>query len=71
MRVTFDAQADMAYVYLVQGYIGGGAVRQVLAGDDKDTTTVLDYDAGGRLVGIELFTASRQLHPDLQKIAEH
>lgn len=39
----------------------------VLAEDD---TAVLDYDAHGRLLGIELFDAGRRLHPELLAGAE-
>ena len=70
MRVTFDAVADMAYICLVDRVEPGGAVRQVLAGDDRESTVVLDYDRDGRMIGIEVFSAARQLHPDLLAAAE-
>ncbi|GAA1963377.1 DUF2283 domain-containing protein [Kitasatospora viridis] len=67
VRVEYDALADMAYIYLL-GRIGPGeAVRQVPA---QDNTAILDYDADGRLLGIELFSAGRRLHPDLLRVAE-
>ncbi|WP_432062740.1 DUF2283 domain-containing protein [Streptomyces sp. S1] len=67
MRVEYDASADMAYVYLVDGIAPGEAVRQVPA---EDGTAVLDYDSAGRLLGIEVFSAGRRLHPDLLESAE-
>ena len=67
MRVTFDAETDMAYVCLVDAVGPGEAVRQVAADDGG---AVLDYDAQGRLLGIELFGARRRLHPDLLKLAD-
>ncbi|MFJ6609360.1 DUF2283 domain-containing protein [Streptomyces sp. NPDC091289] len=67
MRVEYDASTHMAYIYLVDGIAPGEAVRQVLAEDD---TAVLDYDAHGRLLGIELFDATRRLHPELLAGAE-
>lgn len=70
MRITFDAVANMAYIYLVDQTVPGEAVRQVLAGDDCDSTVVLDYDRDGRLLGIEVFSAARQLHPALLAVAE-
>ncbi|WP_426501416.1 DUF2283 domain-containing protein [Streptomyces sp. D54] len=67
MRVEYDAGANMAYIYLVDGIAPGEAVRQVPAEDD---TAILDYDAHGRLLGIELFSARRRLHPELLVGAE-
>ncbi|MGW3656789.1 DUF2283 domain-containing protein [Streptomyces sp. NPDC005151] len=57
----------MAYIYLVDGIAPGEAVRQVPAEDD---TAILDYDSHGRLLGIELFSARRRLHPELLGSAE-
>ncbi|MGW3567591.1 DUF2283 domain-containing protein [Streptomyces sp. NPDC000941] len=58
----------MAYIYLVEEIGPGEAVRQEIAGDDM--TAVLDFDAQGRLLGVELFDARSRLHPDLMAIAE-
>ncbi|CAM5393450.1 DUF2283 domain-containing protein [Streptomyces aurantiogriseus] len=68
MRVTYDASANMAYIYLVDRIAPGEAVEQVVAGED--TTAVLDLDSQGRVLGIELFDARRRLHPDLLDVAE-
>jgi uncharacterized protein YuzE len=68
MRVTYDAAADMGYIYLVDEIKPGEAVRQVIAGEDE--AFVLDLDAQGRLLGIEVFGAGTQLHPNLLAIAE-
>ncbi|GIG64112.1 DUF2283 domain-containing protein [Phytomonospora endophytica] len=66
MRVTYDATADMAYIYLVE--IGPGeAVRQV---PTEDNLAVLDYDSDGRILGIEVFSAERRLHPEVLSAAE-
>ncbi|MEV7657774.1 DUF2283 domain-containing protein [Streptomyces anulatus] len=67
MRVEYDASADMAYIYLVDRAAPGEAVRQV---PTEDNTAVLDYDSDGRLLGIEMFSARRRLHPDLLSAAE-
>lgn len=66
MRVTYDAKAGMAYIYLADAVAPGEAVRQAIAGDDM--AAVLDFDANGRLLGVELST--RRLHPNLLEIAE-
>ncbi|MFD7611343.1 DUF2283 domain-containing protein [Streptomyces sp. NPDC059828] len=67
MRVEYDASADMAYIYLVDKIGQGEAVRQVPA---EDNTAILGYDSDGRLLGIELFSARRRLHPNLLGAAE-
>jgi uncharacterized protein YuzE len=67
VRVEYDASADMAYIYLVNTIGPGEAVRQVPA---EDHTAILDYDSHGRLLGIELFSARRRLHPALLSTAE-
>jgi uncharacterized protein YuzE len=71
MRVTFDTETDMGYIYLVDEISPGQSARQVIVDDgDRMMAAALDYDAQGCLLGIELFSASRQLHPDLLAIAE-
>ena len=67
MRVTFDPESDMAYVCPVDAVGPGEATRQVATDDGG---TVLDHDAQGRLLGIELFGARSQLPPDVLKLAE-
>jgi uncharacterized protein YuzE len=66
MRVTYDVEAGMAYIYLVDVIAAGEAVRQVIAGDDM--AAVLDFDASGRLLGVEI--SLHRLHPGLLAIAE-
>lgn len=67
MRVEYDASTNMAYLHLVDSIGPGQAVRQVRAEDDS---AILDYDSHGRLLGIELFGATRRLHPELLARAE-
>ncbi|MDT0546221.1 DUF2283 domain-containing protein [Streptomyces sp. DSM 41529] len=57
----------MGYIHLVDEIGPGEAVRQELT---EDESAVLDFDAQGRLLGIELFDAKARLHPDLMAIAE-
>ena len=57
MRITYDAEADAAYVYLT------GSV------EEPETRTVtsdiyMDFDGQGRLVGIEVLDASKHLDLD-------
>lgn len=55
-RITHDPRANAAYVSLVN-IAPGEAVRQQVVGGD----IVLDYDANGKLLGIEVLDARRLL----------
>ena len=67
MRVTYDPEADAAYAYLVDHIEPGEAVRQVIA---HDGDVVLDLDAKGRLLGVEVLGAKRLLRPETLLRAE-
>lgn len=71
MRITYDRTADAAYIYLAP-VIKPGAVQTTYPCDPAETggEVNLDFDAGGRLIGIEVLDASRKLHPALLKEAE-
>lgn len=58
MRLAYDAEADAAYLYLVEGE---KAARTVAATNDVN----LDFDADGRLIGIEVLDARRRLPKSL------
>jgi uncharacterized protein YuzE len=70
MRVTFDAEDNVGYIHLVDEISPGRSTRQVVAEDEHGSAVVLDFDADGRLVGLELLSARRQLHPDLLGTAD-
>jgi uncharacterized protein YuzE len=63
MRVTYDAAADAAYVSLVDIIGDGEAATQIHSittpGDRGEVA--LDFDADGRLLGIEVLHASAVL----------
>ncbi|MDM8085124.1 DUF2283 domain-containing protein [Cellulomonas cellasea] len=66
MRVTFDASVDAAYIYLVDEITAGGVARTVPVDPREiDGMINLDFDAEGRLLGIEVLEASRFLSPKL------
>lgn len=65
MRVTHDHKCGTSYIYLVDRILTGAAVRQVRAGPD----IILDFDADGHLLGIELLDR-KLLHPTLLAVAE-
>ena len=67
MRLTYDPAADAAYVYLVDRIAPGEAKQQVTA---LDGAVVLDLDATGRLLGVEVVYAKRLLRPETIEEAE-
>lgn len=66
MRVTYDADADAAYIYLVD-QIGAGGVERTVPVDPSEAGGMinLDFDVSGYLVGIEVLDASSFLPPEL------
>ena len=64
MRITYDAEADAAYVFLVDPIPPDGAVRQQVAELDLDgSTLIVDRDTDGRLLGLEILGARDLLDP--------
>jgi uncharacterized protein YuzE len=60
MKLVYDPEADAAYLYLKEG---GKAARTVTTDEDVN----LDFDADGRLLGIEILSAKARLSPELLK----
>ena len=61
---------DAAYLS-VSGHIADGeAVEQVVLGREGRGQVVLDFDADGRLLGVEVLGASALLRPDALAAAE-
>ena len=52
MRVRVDSQSDAVYIDLTQGAIENS--------EEVSDGIILDYDAQGRLVGIEILDASKK-----------
>ena len=72
VRLTHDAEADAAYVYLVDE-IDRGEVASSRVADiplDRAALTV-DFDANGRVLGIEVLGASRILREETITAAEN
>ena len=71
MRLTYDASVDAAYIYIVD-HIGAGAVRETLPCEPAGCKSVfnLDFDASGRLLGIEVLGARAILPADVLNKAE-
>jgi uncharacterized protein YuzE len=64
--VSWDREANAAYIGFRE--IRPGEAAKQLEVTDKDGTTaaVLDFDADGELLGIELLDAERQLPRELR-----
>ena len=56
-RITYQPEDNAAYIRLSQ--------EKVLNSAEVSTDVVFDYDADGRIVGIELLDARAQLSPEL------
>jgi uncharacterized protein YuzE len=61
VRTTFDPAADAAYFHLVAEVPPGAAVEQVVVSRDAKGDVVLDFDADGRLLGVEVIGAGALL----------
>jgi uncharacterized protein YuzE len=68
VRVTFDPEANLAYISLLDGNARvGEAVRQLSVAEPglAAARIVLDLDRDGRLIGIEVFDARESLPVEL------
>ncbi|WP_211357145.1 DUF2283 domain-containing protein [Nocardioides rubriscoriae] len=66
LRVTYDAQADAAYIYFVPDVEFGQAVRTVpVDGGEHPWMVNIDVGADGRILGVEVLDARRLLPPAL------
>lgn len=72
MKITYDSEADAAYIILVDDIAAGAAVQQVseIASPNGDAEIVLDFDDAGHLLGIEVLGASNALAPETVARAE-
>ena len=63
MRVTYDETVDAAYIYLVE--IDSSEVATTVPGDPRSEAfgVNLDFDKDGRLLGLEVESASSLLPP--------
>jgi uncharacterized protein YuzE len=62
MRVTYDAESDAAFIYLVPSIGPGEAVRSRVCRTDLEGAAVIAvFDEHEHLLGIEILGASRAL----------
>jgi len=65
MRVTYDPQADAAYLYFTdESLIPGRDSVPCDAPEGIQAFVVMDWK-DGKIVGLEVLDASKLLHPDL------
>lgn len=70
MRITYDGEADAAYIYLTGADLRPGRDSvEVETPEGVSAWVVLDWK-DGRIVGLEVLNASQRLHPDLLAEAE-
>lgn len=73
MRITFDRESDVAYLSLVDRDLRAGeAVTQsdILPTPSGEGSLIIDFDADGRLLGIEVLSASSVLPAALLQTAQ-
>jgi uncharacterized protein YuzE len=66
VKLTYDRDADAAYIYLIDiqpGQLDGGEVIVADTGIEQ-TALLIERDSRKRLLGIEILGASKLLHPD-------
>lgn len=63
MKLTYDKQADAAYVYIKDKIKAGEAARTLCATESIN----LDFDKQGKLLGVEILDASKMLDKGILK----
>lgn len=70
MRLTYDPQADAAFVYLVDEIGPGQAPRSLICDlEIQEGAVILLLNNDDRVVGIEVLGASRLLPPEILQSA--
>ena len=64
-RVTFDPYADAAYIRLANFRPGEARAQVFVDGVPNQADIVLDFNASGQLVGVEIIGARAVLSPEL------
>lgn len=67
MKITYDKNADAAYIYVVHPLREGQSKRTARIKDD----IILDFDKKGKLLGVEVLNASKHLQKKVILQAQH
>jgi uncharacterized protein YuzE len=71
MRMTYDPEADAAYIYVVDKIKPGEAkITRTIADKKINGTIAIDFSKGGELLGIEITPALNLLRTDVLKKAK-
>lgn len=57
MKIEYDKEADAAYIYIVYPINEGEAKKTI----EINENIILDFDSGGKLLGVEILNASKIL----------
>ncbi|MEO3795229.1 DUF2283 domain-containing protein [Nonomuraea sp. B10E15] len=72
MRIEYNDENDVAYVYLVDTINAGESATQIpVEADEIPGYVILDLDKEGALLGIEIVGASRILRPATLSAAQN
>jgi uncharacterized protein YuzE len=58
MKFTYDKEADAAYIYLEESIADGEAEKTI----ELNENIIVDFDKKGKLLGIEILSASEILN---------
>ena len=71
MNITYDIAVDAAYIFLVPQITRGEVAKTHTCEPNEGGSQInLDFDAAGRLLGIEILDASSSLPAELLDSAE-
>ncbi len=66
MKLSYDRSVDAAYIQLAREIAAGGVAKTYPCDPLEVSGQInLDFDAEGRLIGIEILDASKKLPPEL------
>ncbi|MEO3886522.1 DUF2283 domain-containing protein [Nonomuraea sp. B5E05] len=72
MRIEYNDENDVAYIYLVDRINAGESATQIpVEADEIPGYVILDLDKEGALLGIEIVGASRILRPATLSAAQN
>lgn len=70
MRMSYDSEANAAYLTIEQHITDGSAIENVVVERPGQGDIVLDFDADGRLLGVEVIGARELLSADVLATAD-
>jgi uncharacterized protein YuzE len=71
-RITYDAEANAAFIYLKREIGPGEVARTHMCDVQVDQgAIILSFDPAGVLIGIEILGAAKLLPPEVLNEAEH